>query len=128
MKGKDLFLDSSLDRYIKAVCGRKANEIVALDVRDLTSIADVFIICSGRSSRQVSAIAEYVELDLKKENIRPLSIEGKREGQWVVLDYGHVIIHIFFEPVREIFDLEGLWADAERLDIEPFYPSIQEHA
>ena len=118
-------MDSSIDLYAKAVCARKAHEVVALDVRDLTSIADVFIICSGRSSRQVSAIAEYVELDLKKEKIKPLSIEGKKEGKWVLLDYGHVIIHIFYEPVREVFDLEGLWADAERLDIEPFYPSLQ---
>jgi len=115
-KGKDLPLDPSIELYIKTVLSRKANEVIALDVRELTSIADVFIICSGRSSRQVSAIADYVAQDLKKHNIRPMSIEGKKEGQWVLLDYGHVIIHVFYEPVRKVFDLEGLWIDAKRIE------------
>jgi len=86
---------------------------VVLDVRKLTSLADVFIICSGRSNRQVSAIAEHIQLDLKKQGITPLRVEGKKEGHWVVMDYGHVIIHVFFEPVREFYDLEGLWIDAD---------------
>lgn len=110
--------DTSVDPYIRAAFGRKALDIVVLDVKDLTSIADVFIICSGRSNRQVSAIAEYIEVDLKGQKIRPLSVEGKKDGQWVLLDYGHVIIHVFYEPIREIFDLEGLWIEAERLDVD----------
>jgi ribosome-associated protein len=88
-----------------------------LDVHDLTSIADVFIICSGRSNRQVSAIAEFIQADLKKHKIKPLSIEGSRDGHWVLLDYGHVIVHVFYEPVREFYDLESLWIDAKRLPI-----------
>jgi len=118
MKKKEAHADPSINLYIKGISSRKAEDIVVLDVRKLTSIADVFIICSGRSSRQVSAIADYVEQDLKKEKIRPLSIEGKKEGQWVLMDYGHVIIHIFYAPIREVFDLEGLWIDAERVSIE----------
>ncbi len=90
--------------------------LVALDVHQLTSFADVFIICSGRSSRQVNAIAEHIKVDLKKRKIRPLSVEGVKDGQWVLLDYGHVIIHIFYDPVREFYDLEGLWVDAERIE------------
>ena len=87
-----------------------------LDVRELTSIADVFIICSGRSSRQVIAIADFVQLNLKKQGIKTLSVEGKKEGHWVLLDYGHVIIHIFFEPTRSFYDLEGLWIDAKKIE------------
>jgi ribosome-associated protein len=107
---------SSLDLYIKAALGKKAINPVVLDVHELTSIADVFIICSGRSTRQVNAIAEHIQMDLKKHKIVPLSIEGMREGHWVLLDYGHVIIHVFYEPVREFYDLEGLWADARRME------------
>jgi ribosome-associated protein len=107
--------DPFLDVYIKAALNKKVIDLVALDVRDLTSIADYFIICSGRSNRQVQAIAEFIQIDLKKKGIKPLSIEGKKEGHWVVMDYGHVIIHIFYEPVRSLYDLEGLWVDAKRI-------------
>jgi len=107
--------DPSLDRYIEAASEKKALNLIVLDVRDLTSIADVFIICSGRSNRQVNAIADSIVAKLKKHKIKPLSVEGTGEGHWVLLDYGHVIIHVFYEPVREFFDLEGLWADAKRI-------------
>jgi ribosome-associated protein len=118
--------DTSIDPYIKAAFGRKAQAVVALNVEGLTSLADVFIICSGRSSRQVSAIAETIQVDLRKQGIKPLSVEGRREGQWVLLDYGHVIFHVFYEPVREIFDLEGLWFEAERIETDHFAPSVEE--
>ena len=108
-------IDPSLDLYIKAVLGKKALNVVALDVGELTSFADVFIICSGRSNRQVIAIAEFIQSDLKKHKIRPLNVEGTKDGQWILLDYGHVVIHVFYEPVREFYDLEGLWVDAERI-------------
>ena len=110
--------DPSLDLYIKAVLGKKALNVVALDVAELTSFADVFIICSGRSNRQVSAIAEYIQTDLKKHKIRPLSVEGTKDGHWVLLDYGHVVIHVFYEPVREFYDLEGLWSEASEVPLE----------
>ncbi len=106
------------DPYIKAALGRKAFDLVLLHVRELTSVADAFLICSGRSHRQVSAIGEYIRTELKKHDIKPLSVEGVRDGQWVLLDYGDVIIHVFYEPVREFYDLEGLWIDAERIEIE----------
>jgi ribosome-associated protein len=118
IKKPDPSLMQSLDLYVKAALGKKAFGIVVLDVRQLTSIADAFIICSGRSNRQVTAIAEYIQVSLKKKGVTPLSVEGKREGHWVLLDYGHVIIHIFYEPVREFYDLEGLWIDAEKIQTE----------
>jgi len=105
----------ALDLYIKAASEKKAKNLVVLDVADLTSIADAFIICSGQSNRQVNAIADSIVVSLKKQNIKPLSVEGTGEGHWVLLDYGHVIIHVFYEPVREFFDLEGLWVDAKRI-------------
>ncbi|MBW2429382.1 MAG: ribosome silencing factor [Deltaproteobacteria bacterium] len=108
-------MDPPLDVYIEAILGKKALNIVALDVSELTSYADVFIFCSGRSNRQVIAIAERIQTDLKKHKIIPLSVEGAKEGHWVLLDYGHVIIHVFYEPVREFYDLEGLWVDAKRI-------------
>lgn len=114
-KGPDPFPDQPLDLYVKAALGKKAIDLVILDVRELTSIADVFIVCSGNSNRQVSAIAEYIQVDLKKQGIKPLSVEGIKEGHWVLLDYGHVIIHIFYEPVRNFYDLEGLWVDADKI-------------
>lgn len=111
-------LDRSIDLYVQAALGRKAQDVVLLDVRKLTSIADAFIICSGHSNRQVIAIGNYIEEYLKERKIRALSVEGKKEGQWVLLDYGHVIMHIFYEPIREFYDLEGLWVDAERVQTE----------
>jgi ribosome-associated protein len=108
--------DQELDFYINAALGKKAMNLVALDVHELTSFADIFIICSGRSNRQVNAIAEHIQIDLKKHKIKPLSVEGVGDGHWVLLDYGHVIIHVFYEPVREFYDLEGLWVDAKRIE------------
>ncbi|RPH50173.1 MAG: ribosome silencing factor [Desulfobacteraceae bacterium] len=107
--------DKSIELYVNAVLGKKALNIVALDVRGLTSVADFFIVCSGRSNRQVAAIADFVERTLKKAGIKPLSVEGKNEGLWVLLDYGDVIIHVFYETVRKFYDLEGLWSDAKRV-------------
>ena len=110
--------DPSLDLYVKATLAKKALHPVVLDVHELSSVADIFIICGGRSNRQVKAIAEHTEIELKKKGIRPLSVEGREEGHWVLMDYGHVIIHVFYEPVRSFYDLEGLWIDAKRIKTE----------
>jgi len=110
--------DASIDLYVTAALGRKALGLVVLDVQQLTSVADVFIICHGRSNRQVAAIAEYIQTYLKKHQIKPLSVEGMKEAHWVLLDYGHLIIHVFYESVRWFYDLEGLWIDAKRIKTE----------
>jgi ribosome-associated protein len=117
-------LHPDLDLYINAVMGKKAIDLAVLDVRGLTSVSDIFIICSGRSNRQVSAIAEHIQVNLKKHAIKPLSVEGKKEGHWVLLDYGHVIIHVFYEPVRTFYDLEGLWIDAKRIEAKRFLTDL----
>lgn len=110
-------LEPAIDPYVKAVLGMKALNVVVLDVHGLASFADTFIVCSGRSHRQVSAIAEFVQKDLKVKGITPLGIEGLREGHWVLMDYGDVLIHVFYEPVRIFYDLEGLWSDAKRVEV-----------
>ena len=107
--------DPQLDLFVRTALGRKAMGLVVLDMRSLTSVADAFIICSGRSHRQVTAIAEHIISELKKHQIQPLNREGVKEGHWVLLDYGDVVIHIFYEPLRRLYDLEGLWVDAQRV-------------
>ncbi len=113
----DTYSDTAkdLDIYVQAVFERKAEDVVVLDVRKITSFADAFLICSGRSNRQVTAIADAAQRALKQRGIRPLSVEGKSEGHWVLMDYGHVIIHVFYDTVREFYDLEGFWRDAPRV-------------
>ena len=113
-------LISELQPYMRAVLGRKALDVVVLDVRELTSVADVFIICSGKSNRQVTAIAEHIKDDLRSKKIKPANVEGLSDGHWVLLDYGSIIFHIFYEPIRAFYDLEGLWTDARRIETEPF--------
>ncbi|MFP4649954.1 MAG: ribosome silencing factor [Desulfosalsimonas sp.] len=119
--------DPELKLYVKAALGRKAMELVVLDVTMVTDVADVFMICSGRSSRQVSAIAEFIETELKKAGIKPLAVEGIKDGQWVLIDYGHVVIHVFHEPLRRFYDLESLWADAGRIDISEYIRQADEN-
>lgn len=110
--------DETLKPYIESIKGRKAEAVVALDVRKLTSYTDAFIICSGRSNRQVTAIAEHIKVQMKKKGVQALSVDGMDDGKWVLLDYGDVIIHVFYEETRNFYDLEGLWADARRIDVE----------
>jgi ribosome-associated protein len=96
---------------------RKAIGLVILEVKDLSSFTDYFLICSGNSDRQVQAIASHLEEKLGQEGILPLGIEGKREGRWILLDYGDVVVHIFFHSVREFYDLERLWSEATRVEL-----------
>ena len=118
-------LELSLVPYVRAAQGRKVKNLVLLDLRGLSSVADFFIICSGRSNRQVSAIADFIQMDLKGKGIRPLSVEGKKEGHWVLLDYGHVILHVFYDPMRDFYDLESLWIDAQRINIDTLLKHAQ---
>ncbi|HMA85284.1 MAG TPA: ribosome silencing factor [Desulfosalsimonadaceae bacterium] len=117
-------LGDQLKLYVQAALGRKASDLLLLDVRELTTLADVFMLCTGRSNRQVSAIADHIRRFLKDHGIRPLYVEGMKEGHWVLLDYGQVVIHVFYEPVRQFYDLESLWADARPLPIDDFVEEL----
>lgn len=96
---------------------RKAQDVVVLDLRRLVSYTDYFVICTGRSDRQVQAIAEHLERELKDRRLRPRAVEGLPAARWVLMDFEDVIVHIFQKAVRELYDLEGLWSDAPRLEL-----------
>ncbi|MFN8542598.1 MAG: ribosome silencing factor [Candidatus Binatia bacterium] len=105
----------------RAALDRKAYDLVVLETGRISSVADYFVICSGRSDTQVQAIADGIEDHLRKEGVRPLAVEGRQRGQWVLLDFGDVVVHVFYVPVREFYDLERLWARAPRVELpEPF--------
>lgn len=110
--------NQKLNLCSSAALKKKAFDLIVLDIRETSSIADYFIICSGNSSRQVQAIAGSVELDLKKKGIYPLSIEGFNGGSWILLDYDEIVIHVFYHPVRAFYELERLWADAPQVPLE----------
>ncbi len=103
---------------------KKAYDLVLLEVRDVTSIADYFIICSGRSDRQVQSIARGLDENIGNMGVSPLSIEGLTRGQWVLLDFSDVIVHVFYQLVREFYDLEGLWAHAPRVELPEPYSTL----
>ncbi len=92
-------------------------DLAILEVKNLSSFTDYFVISSGSSDRQVQAIASHIEEKLGRQGLQPLGIEGKRDGRWVLLDYGDVVIHIFYHPIRELYDLERLWSDAPRVEL-----------
>jgi ribosome-associated protein len=96
---------------------RKAMDVVVLDMRDASSITDYFLICSGGSERQVQAIADAIDEQLGQSGIASLGIEGYREGRWVLMDYGDVIVHVFSRETRDFYDLERLWANAPKIDL-----------
>jgi len=102
----------------EAALDKKAENVVILDVAGLTGYADCFVIATGTSDRQVSAIADSIEEKMKKAGHRPIGVEGHGLGHWVLLDFGDVVAHVFYEEARALYDVEGLWADARRIPVE----------
>lgn len=96
---------------------KKAQEIKVLKVRDLTVLADYFVIATGTSTTQVGALSDEVDFQLGQMGIEPLRVEGKKAGGWVLLDYGAVVVHVFHPEAREFYALERLWADADEVEI-----------
>jgi ribosome-associated protein len=101
-----------------AAAGDKlGNDIVVLEVGDIISITDYFVIASGNNTRQVKTIVETIERELREQDdARPRAEEGRQEGSWVLLDYGDIVVHVFLEETREYYGLDRLWADAPRVD------------
>jgi len=110
-------LDGAL-RALELALDKKALEPILLDVRELCSFCNYQLVISGRSDRQVDAIADGITTGLKMEDLRPLGAEGARSGQWSLLDYGDFVVHVFLHSAREHYDLEGLWNDAPRVPLE----------
>lgn len=105
---------------VKALDDKKGKDIKVLRTADQTTLADYFIICSGASNTQVRALADAVEEALSKAGEEPHHIEGHRGGQWTLLDYSAVVIHVFTEEGRAFYDLERLWSDAKPVDVSQY--------
>lgn len=101
-----------------AALDKKALDPLALDLRGLSSVSEYFVIVTGTSDRHVQAVAENVMEAFKSIGEKTLGVEGLREGKWILLDYGEIVVHVFLEPVREYYDIERLWIDAPRLDLQ----------
>jgi len=103
---------------VGAAIEKKATDLVLLEMRGVSSYTDYFLVCSGKSDRQVQAIAQRIAEVLEEQGIKPLGLEGTSEGKWVLIDYGDLVVHVFLEPIRRFYDLEGLWMDAPRIDLQ----------
>lgn len=101
----------------RAAAARKAEDVCVYDLHIVSSFCDAFIVCHGTNRRQVTAIAQGVIDELRAKNIRPLGVEGMDAGRWVLIDFGEIVVHVFDEPMRGFYDLDGLWGDAPKLKI-----------
>ena len=110
-------LDQRLLTALAAAAEKKALEVTVLDLRGIASFTDYFMIASGTNLRQVQAIADGVVDQLKKQGTRAARVEGYRKGEWVLVDYGDFIVHVFEDKARRFYDLERLWRDAPRWDV-----------
>jgi len=111
-------LDPELQLAIRCAAEKKAVAMIGLDLREIASFTEFFVIASGTNQRQVQAIADEINEQLKKQlSRRPVRIEGYSSGEWVLLDYGDFIMHIFDKDARDFYDLERLWRDATRVEI-----------
>ena len=109
-----------------AASAKKGEDIVALDVGDIISITDAFVITSGTNPRQVRTIVDEVERAMKEHaSVPPTSVEGLDDATWVLLDYGDFVVHVFLDETRSYYELERLWADAPRIDWEALVPASQ---
>ncbi len=113
--------EEKLKIIIKALDSKKAEGIQVIKIRDLTAIADYFVIASGNSTTQTRTLAEEVEDKMTEAKIEPTRKEGYGNGSnWVILDYSDVVVHVFYKETRDYYQLERLWSDGERIDIEKY--------
>ncbi len=112
--------NDALDQFLTPIFSRKPASVTALDVHSLTSYTDNIIIVTGTSTRQTKSIADHIYRDLKDQGKKALGVEGMKEGSWVLIDFGWVIIHVFDQETNDLYDLKGLWADAPEIDIKKF--------
>ena len=111
-------LDPEVQLAIKCASEKKAFDLIALDLRSIASFTEFFIIASGSNQRQVQAIADEINEQIKKQlGTRPVRIEGYNTGEWILVDYGDFIVHVFNSEAREFYDLARLWLDARKVEI-----------
>ncbi len=102
----------------QAALDKRAGDLIVLDLRGLSGVADFFLICDGQSTTQIQTIADSIEARLKAEGVRPLHREGVPESGWLLLDYGDVVMHVFLRETREFYALERLWGDAPQIEVK----------
>ena len=100
---------------VDAAANKKADDIVLLDIRDVASLADYFVICSASTDRQLKSVVEGIEQELRQEGVRPVHVDGEQGSGWVLVDFGDVICHVFKPAEREYYRLEDLWSGARTL-------------
>ncbi len=111
-------MNDALRKALNAVDDKKAADIVVLDISGVATFANYFLLCTGDSSRQIQAIVDEVEQKLEAIGLRPSHIEGYQHAEWVLMDYIDVVVHVFSKSARAYYDLERLWRDAKKLDVE----------
>lgn len=111
-------LQERLKLIVETLDAKKAEEIKAIEVKDLTIIADYFVIATGTSSTQVKALADEVDFVLSEKGVRPRKIEGYQGANWIVLDYEDIVVHVFYAETRRFYSLERLWSDGMNVDIQ----------
>jgi ribosome-associated protein len=102
-------------RIVDVASDKKGSDIVMLRTAELTTMADFFVICTGRSDRQVQALSRAIIDELREDGVRPLGVEGQGAARWVLIDYGSVIVHVFAPEEREYYGLERLWSKAAQV-------------
>jgi ribosome-associated protein len=110
-------MNEALNVAVKAVDDKKAIDVVVLNISEVATFADYFLICSGDSSRQIKAIADEIEEKMSACRIRPSHIEGYGNAEWILMDYADLVVHIFSKQARSYYDLERLWRDARNVDV-----------
>ena len=109
-------MNNLAERIVKVLEDRKAVDVKMIDVKDVTTIADYFIVASGNSNLQVRALCDIVEEELEKSGIRPKHIEGRDDATWILMDYLDVVVHIFYHETREEYTLEDMWNKAQKME------------
>jgi ribosome-associated protein len=121
LKGENRYISNSKKMAVRAAeiaLDKKAKDTVILELKDLSTIADYFVICSGENPVQIKTIAEAIQENFSKSKVFPLGKEGLDHARWVLIDYGDMVIHVFDEETRAYYDLENLWLDAPKIQIE----------
>lgn len=105
-----------VEEIVKLLEDKKAEDIVVLDMKSKVDYTDYFIICSAHSTKHAQGVSDYVLTELEKRGIQPLNVEGWETGNWIILDYDTIIVHIFYEPIRRLYALEELWGDFPQVE------------
>lgn len=114
--------NEKLTTIIKALDSKRAEDIQLIEIGDLTIVADYFVIANGTSNTQTKALAEEVEFKMSQIGIEPQRTEGYQGSTWIVLDYGEIVVHVFYKETRGYYNLERLWSDGKSIDVAQFLP------